>query len=76
MEYVVQTPAQYQQKFEKGEYFIKLIRKKQQQVIQDNPFQDICNSYYNIVVKKQLAQIAYNVAETYKIVIIQEKEIQ
>lgn len=91
VEYVVQIPAQYQQQFETGEYFINknkatgiewptLMKKadngryqfvdnlpiQQQEMIKGNPFQDMCNSYHNIVMQKQLAQIAETVANTYE----------
>ncbi|MCR5459195.1 MAG: hypothetical protein K6F51_04800 [Acetatifactor sp.] len=33
---------------------------------QANPYQDICNSYHNIVMQQQLGQIAETVSETYE----------
>ena len=33
---------------------------------QGNPYQDICNSYHNIVMQQQLGQIAETVSETYE----------
>ena len=93
VEYVVQIPAQYQKKYEAGEYFINqnkatgiewptLMRKtengqyrfvddlpiKQQELIQGNPFQDICDSFHNIYMQKQMAQLSERVEETYQTV--------
>ena len=48
--------------------FVGNLPIKQQEFIQGNPFQDICNSYHNIVMQRQLAQIAATVAETYETV--------
>ncbi len=36
------------------------------QTDQGNPYQDICNSYHNIVMQQQLGQIAETVSETYE----------
>ena len=54
-------------KMENGQYrFVDDLPIKQRDVIQGNPFQDMCNSYHNIVMQQQLAQIADTVAETYQ----------
>ena len=56
-------------KAENGQYrFVDDLPIKQQEYIKGNPFQDICNSYHNIVMQQQLAQIANAVAETYETV--------
>ena len=57
-------------KAENGQYrFVDdLPIKQQQEFIKGNPFQDMCNSYHNIVMQQQLAQIADTVAETYETV--------
>lgn len=54
---------------ENGQYrFVADLPIKQQEYINGNPFQNMCNSYHNIVMQQQLAQIADTVAETYKTV--------
>lgn len=54
-------------KADNGQYrFVDDLPIKQQEMIQGNPFQDICNSYHNVVMQKQLAQIADTVADTYE----------
>lgn len=56
-------------KAENGQYrFVDDLPIKQQEFIKGNPFQDMCNSYHNIVMQQQLAQIADTVAETYETV--------
>lgn len=56
-------------KAENGQYrFVDDLPIKQQEFIKSNPFQDICNSYHNIVMQQQLVQIADMVAETYETV--------
>lgn len=56
-------------KAENGQYrFVDDLPIKQQELIKGNPFQDMCNSYHNIVMQQQLAQIADTVAETYETV--------
>lgn len=56
-------------KAENGQYrFVDDLPIKQQEYIKGNPFQDMCNSYHNIVMQQQLAQIADTVAETYETV--------
>ena len=56
-------------KAENGQYrFVDDLPIKQQELIKGNPFQDMCNSYHNIVMQQQLAPIADTVAETYETV--------
>ena len=56
-------------KAENGQYrFVDDLPIKQQEFIQGNPFQDICNSYHNIVMQQQIARIADTVADTYETV--------
>lgn len=56
-------------KAENGQYrFVDDLPIKQQEFIKGNPFQDICDSYHNIVMQQQLAQIADTVAEVYETV--------
>ena len=56
-------------KAENGQYrFVDDLPIKQQELIKGNPFQDMCNSYHNIVMQQKLAQIADTVAETYETV--------
>lgn len=52
---------------ENGQWrFVDDLPIQQRELVQGNPFQDICNSYHNIVMQQQLAQIADTVAETYQ----------
>lgn len=54
-------------KAENGRYqFVDNLPIQQKEFIEGNPFQDICNSYHNIVMQQQLAQIADTVSETYE----------
>ncbi|MBR4569335.1 MAG: (deoxy)nucleoside triphosphate pyrophosphohydrolase, partial [Candidatus Riflebacteria bacterium] len=56
-------------KTENGQYrFVDDLPIKQQEFIQGNPFQDMCNSYHNIVMQQQLAEIADTVADTFEAV--------
>lgn len=56
-------------KAENGQYrFVDDLPIKQQEMIKGNPFQNICNSYHNIVIQQQLAEISQAVAETYQTV--------
>ena len=54
-------------KTENGQYrFVDDLPIKQQEFVQGNPFQDICNSYHNIVMQQQIQKIADTVADTYE----------
>lgn len=56
-------------KAETGQYrFVDDLPIKQQEFIQGNPFQDICNSYHNIYMQQQMAQLSEKVEETYQTV--------
>lgn len=56
-------------KAETGQYrFVDDLPIKQQEFIQGNPFQDICNSYHNIYMQQQMAQLSERVEETYQTV--------
>lgn len=56
-------------KAENGQYrFVDDLPIKQQEFIEGNPFQDICNSYHNICMQQQMAQLSERVEETYQIV--------
>lgn len=56
-------------KAENGQYrFVDDLPIKQQEFVQGNPFQDICNSYHNIYMQQQMAQLSERVEETYQTV--------
>ncbi len=56
-------------KAENGRYqFVDNLPIKQQELIKGNPFQDICNSFHNIAMQRQIAKISECVAETYQVV--------
>lgn len=56
-------------KTENGQYrFVDDLPIKQQELIQGNPFQDICDSFHNIYMQKQMAQLSERVEETYQTV--------
>ncbi len=56
-------------KAENGQYrFVDDLPIKQQEFIQGNPFQDICNSYHNIYMQQQMAQLSEKIEETYQTV--------
>ena len=61
-------------KAENGQYrFVDDLPIKQQEFIEGNPFQDICNSYHNICMQQQMAQLSERVEETYQIVKMLER---
>ncbi len=48
--------------------FVANLPIKEQEFIQGNPFQDICNNYHNVAMEKKLAQLAMRVEETFEAV--------
>lgn len=61
-------------KIENGQYrFVDDLPIKKQEFIQGNPFQDICNSFHNICMQQQMAQLSERVEETYRTVKIIER---
>lgn len=64
----IEWPA-LMRKAENGQYrFVDDLPIKQQEFIQDNPFQDICNSYHNIYMQQQMDQLSERIKETYQTV--------
>ena len=56
-------------KTENGQYrFVDDLPIKQKEFIQGNPFQDICDSFHNIYMQQQMAQLSQRVEETYQTV--------
>lgn len=56
-------------KTKKNQYrFVDNLPIKQQEFIQGNPFQDISNSYHNIYMQEQMAQLSERIEETYQTV--------
>lgn len=56
-------------KTENGQYrFVDDLPIKQQEFVQGNPFQDICNSYHNICMQQQMSQLSELVENTYQTV--------
>ncbi|BEG59702.1 mutator mutT protein [Anaerostipes hadrus ATCC 29173 = JCM 17467] len=56
-------------KAETGQYrFVDNLPIEQEEFIRGNPFQDICNSYHNICMQQQMAQLSERIEETYQTV--------
>lgn len=53
--------------------FVDNLPIKREEFIQGNPFQDMCNSYNNIIMEQQIARIAEKVEETFEVVRMIEK---
>ena len=56
-------------KTDNGQYeFVGQLPIKQQEFYRENPFQEICINYHNIVTQQQLAEISQSIVETYQTV--------